>query len=245
MAMKDARRPIIFVSHDIGGLVVKAPLILAHYEERKHSDLLRSARTLSCFLGVLYPHRPLSDNDLEVRLFRLLALRPGSSEPGYSAPLVKSLRKTIIELNEAFIYKQMLTQTILMKVYSEHAETSQSVFREFTCLFGVDGELREPFDRPHLEFPVGTSTNHPLQDTTDSDWLGQTPPTYPILHTGYFVDGSEEIENLIKPTVWNHILYVICASRADLISQECFNTIDKTRDLWQFQFYFDFDSYDA
>ncbi|KAI9766209.1 MAG: hypothetical protein M1839_005011 [Geoglossum umbratile] len=47
-------RPIIFVSHSLGGIVVKKALILAHERSRHYLDLLNSVRGL-VFFGV--PHR--------------------------------------------------------------------------------------------------------------------------------------------------------------------------------------------
>ncbi|MCJ1399212.1 hypothetical protein MMC11_002414 [Xylographa trunciseda] len=52
--IQEKARPIIFVCHSLGGIVVKKALILAHEDVSTHSNILQSVRGL-CFMGV--PHR--------------------------------------------------------------------------------------------------------------------------------------------------------------------------------------------
>lgn len=75
--------------------------------------------------------------------------------------------------------------------------------------------------------------------------LDQVPPTYPLSHPRYLLDGSTELEELMKPETWNHIVHISCETDAKLTSEECFRAIQRMRtNIWQFQFYFSFNSDD-
>lgn len=75
--------------------------------------------------------------------------------------------------------------------------------------------------------------------------LDQTPPTYPMSHARHLLNESAELRKLMEPDTWNHIVHIRCDAGAKLISEECFHALDRMKDTWQFQFYFNFNSHDV
>lgn len=106
-------RPIIFICHSLGGVVVKKALILAHecsFDEDKR-DILASTRAIA-FLGV--PHKG-SDSAWWAN-FAANALKAASMGLSTNTSLVSDLMKDSSVL--ANISKQFVDRTVGMKIYT-------------------------------------------------------------------------------------------------------------------------------
>ncbi|KAJ4244400.1 hypothetical protein NW762_014528 [Fusarium torreyae] len=189
--IRETRRPIWFVSQDIGGLIVKAALVLASRNESKYSDILHCTRSLVFFN---YPHRYVSRGYLEEAISRHLTSLRWRPHPWNLLRATKSLSQTIIEVNDAFIHTQLITQANLVNISPIPEEAT--IFPPFMTSMDLPFEIILRLDRPHslLTTPL-PETAHEFCQLPTVDWLmgdlpdrlhpslrqliNQIPPIYP------------------------------------------------------------------
>jgi hypothetical protein len=116
-------RPIVFVCHSLGGIVVKKALILAHERssDPEYKQILDSTRGIA-FLGV--PHK--GSGAAWWASFAANALKAAGAGTTTNTSLVSDLRRDSITLTD--ISKQFISRTAGLQIYS---------FYETQKLFGV------------------------------------------------------------------------------------------------------------
>ncbi|KAK3688017.1 hypothetical protein B0T22DRAFT_511190 [Podospora appendiculata] len=141
-------RPIVFVSHDIGGVIVKAAIVLASRSPKKFSAILPAIRSL-VFFG--YPHRSNDRLELEAQLTQLLRLGDTPYPPAHITGLARCLAEVIDETNAAFIHTKMLIQAYVTNVFSDGSSIVQPVFNVFTTTLATPFENRVASNVSHQD----------------------------------------------------------------------------------------------
>ncbi|KAF3063043.1 Ankyrin-1 [Trichoderma lentiforme] len=253
--IRNARRPIYFACHDIGGVIVKTALIIASLDESAYADILHCIRGI-IFFG--YPHRSTTIVDLEEQLFWLLSLNNDCNLQGHKMTLVKSLAETISKVNDSFIHTKMLIQARVINVFSTHDDPTKKVFDKFTATLGVPLEYRLPSVKPHLQlFDPEELDSYAEVISPDEDWLEfkevhnaslrkslhQASPIYPAL-SDTPIEYNPELDILSK-TNYNHILHIQCTSDAGNISESVKSYLSEAKSVNGKLYYFRFKSHDA
>ncbi|RDL42485.1 uncharacterized protein BP5553_02464 [Venustampulla echinocandica] len=140
-------RPIVFISHDIGGIIVKEALWIATIERSKYRDIKTCTRFL-IFFGC--PHRCSSPQNMEEIVANLLLSGEKISRVGLSTT-IKELARSIIEINEAFIKSKMPLLATIMSVYSETTDLALQVFNKFVTTLDLPNERQVSVAKPHKE----------------------------------------------------------------------------------------------
>jgi len=96
---EERKRPIIFISHSLGGIVVKKALILAHERLNRFKDLLDSI-CASVFFGV--PHRGSDTANLGTFVANLSKALPGYTNTRFISALKKG-SPILEEISRQFI----------------------------------------------------------------------------------------------------------------------------------------------
>ncbi|QGI80032.1 hypothetical protein CEK25_006761 [Fusarium fujikuroi] len=165
----EARRPIHFFSHDVGGTIVKAALAMASSDQDKYADILYCTRALY-FFG--YPHRYSSVGLLEEAVLRLTAQQQ-QKWSGHTVGYAKSLTETITKVNDAFLGTQMLTQVNFINVVSNrHLHPAQQVFPLCMSIMAIPFERVVKMEKSNCDLILATEDGyHPVNDLPDGDWL--------------------------------------------------------------------------
>ncbi|KAF6226268.1 hypothetical protein HO133_009134 [Letharia lupina] len=142
----DTRRPIVFITHDLGGIVVKTALWIATLENSKYKDIKDWARCL-IFFGC--PHRCSSTRELEDSMARLI-LANKTVCPCDIANTIRELSKSIIEINEAFLTLKTPLIANILNIYSEEQEILSRIFDTFTSTLDLPLERRVACWRSHM-----------------------------------------------------------------------------------------------
>ncbi|TLS24805.1 hypothetical protein PpBr36_08864 [Pyricularia pennisetigena] len=123
-------RPVIFVSHGLGGLIVKAAIIIASRDPTVYGFLLPAVRVLVFFE---FPHMSDSMGFLQVDLRAHMTEALGTTADTKAEFLLgtsRILAETIEEVNGMFVQSKMTVQAHIVDYYSQ-AITSESYFRGF------------------------------------------------------------------------------------------------------------------
>ncbi|KAN0068216.1 Ankyrin repeat-containing domain protein [Elaphomyces granulatus] len=137
------RRPIAFLAHDIGGIIVKDALVAAGLNATKYGDIFDYSRFL-IFYG--YPHRSNGIIDMENRIARFLFRYFEDSKLGNSVTVAstKSLAAAVTEINGLFLEAKFVLRTHVISVYADVNQERidmDSVFDVFCGTLGL------PFER--------------------------------------------------------------------------------------------------
>ncbi|KAI2464185.1 hypothetical protein F4781DRAFT_413906 [Annulohypoxylon bovei var. microspora] len=134
-------RSIMFVAHDIGGVVVKCALTLAGLNSRRYGNIFDSSRVL-LFYGC--PHRAADNLEMEARLSKFVYGHTFPEGPTFP-PLVKSMRhlaEAIMSINALFIDSKHMPQSYILSMYSDDdSSLIDKVFDEFTGTLGLPFEI--------------------------------------------------------------------------------------------------------
>ncbi|KAJ4030761.1 hypothetical protein NW758_012625 [Fusarium oxysporum] len=146
------KRLIYFISHDIGGTIVKdvgdeAALVTASLNKSSWQDVSEMTRVL-IFNGC--PHRQRDTADLETRLASFLYenYSQDSGKPRPSAASISGLTKAIIQANGLFITSHVALRSWIINLHS-HGENSSGGFDAYCATLGI------PLERT-LTAPTGT-----------------------------------------------------------------------------------------
>jgi hypothetical protein len=165
------RRPIYFFSHDIGGTIVKAALSLASKHGTQYSEIFECTRAMY-FFG--YPHRCPDPGKLEDAILRLMA-EEGPRWPGGMLNYARSLKDTVLEVNDSFLQTQILTQANFINVVSTHQDPVQQIFPLSMSTMATPFERVVKMESPHSDLILaGSDGSHPVNDIADSDWLSKS-----------------------------------------------------------------------
>ncbi|KAL9566299.1 hypothetical protein ACKAV7_009658 [Fusarium commune] len=141
------KRLIYFISHDIGGTIVKDALVTASLDRSSWQDISEMTRVL-IFNGC--PHRQRDTADLETRLASFLYenYTQDSGKPRPSAASISGLTKAIIQVNGLFITSHIALRSWIVNLHS-HGENSNGGFDAYCATLGI------PLERT-LTAPTGT-----------------------------------------------------------------------------------------
>ncbi|KAF4961922.1 hypothetical protein FSARC_9963 [Fusarium sarcochroum] len=222
--IRKKRRPIWFVSQDIGGLVVKAALVLASRDESKYADILHCTRSLVFFS---YPHRYVSRGFLEEGVSRHISSLRWRPYIWNLSKATKSLSQTIIDVNDAFTHTQLITQVNLVNI-SPTPEQS-TVFSPFMTCMSIAFETCLRLNRAHHLLVVQPEdTVHEFCKLPNMDWLvgdlpdhlhaslrqliNQVPPIYPYNKSeGNYTLAFPQLDDFLKSGP-EQIVHLRCAS---------------------------------
>ncbi|KAI0474242.1 ankyrin repeat-containing domain protein [Xylaria cf. heliscus] len=193
-------RPLAFISHDIGGVIVKQALLLASKQHEKYKSVLQP---LYALIFVNCPHRAAS----HVSLFDSLVFLVCNTKIPSSGILesVKSLCSAIIVTNDEFADSTILLHTRVASVYSEHSERSQRVFHKNTATIGFTCEIAVPLPGVHATLIVGEDGNgshkalrNTLELSTSSEYDITVWPVSESLHGLRLLDSSSAVQPLCR-----------------------------------------------
>ncbi|OBS20434.1 hypothetical protein FPOA_06804 [Fusarium poae] len=240
--IKEMRRPIYFFSHDIGGTIVKAiqALSLASKHGTQYSEIFECTRAMY-FFG--YPHRCPNPGILEDAILRIMA-QESLGWPGGMLNYARSLRDTILDVNDSFLQTQILTQANFINVVSTHQDPVQQIFPFSMSTMGTPFERVVKMESPHSDLILaGSDGSHPVNDIADLDWLtggltdkqhvafrklvNQASPVFPYRK----IDTSWQHPDLLElPKVnKNYIIHMRCSHGADELSENASFFLDNHR----------------
>ena len=144
MSSAQKERPIIFLAHSLGGIIVKKALIIAHEKSSHYGSLLKNVSGMVLF-GV--PHR-----GSDVAYWANFAANVlNASQLGANANFVHSLQKNskeFLKISQQFIERAADLKLIYSFYELEKLHNILVVDKDSACL-GIKNEI-----------PVGISTNH-------------------------------------------------------------------------------------
>ncbi|KAH6650212.1 ankyrin repeat-containing domain protein [Chaetomium tenue] len=153
-------RPIVFVTHDIGGLIVKAV-------RRRPTTVSGQVITFG------YPHVSARSAtcDLTEEFVLLVNLRSESSPSSRVRRIAASLAETCVEVNSDFIHAGVVVRTRIVSIASQHKDKIKRVFGASTVCFGKSLEHDITSNEPHLDLiKIGTTGPGALKEVINADW---------------------------------------------------------------------------
>ncbi|KAL7937002.1 ankyrin repeat-containing domain protein [Trichoderma chlorosporum] len=139
------KRLIIFVAHDIGGLIVKDALVEAALDTSSWMDIVEMSRIM-VFLSS--PHRSADHFDMEDRLSRFLfgGFDSGVAEIRPSASTISGFAAAAMEINGLFIESKITLRSRAVSVHYEESYSSKmnKAFDAYSATLGVPMEKRIP-----------------------------------------------------------------------------------------------------
>ncbi|KAM0329392.1 hypothetical protein ACHAQA_004699 [Verticillium albo-atrum] len=216
--------PIVFIGHDIGGLIVKKALVLAASNPAKYGSIPWETSTL-IFLTV--PHRVTNHELLEDELLDLISMDPVVPSLVRKA---SQLARNIMKVNAEFQDTNMLVRASVFSVYSRRDPDVPRKIDECHCPFGRFTVVYEiPFEyccsttRSHREMvqkpaegesdwaieikrvinelPYYTNINQTIA-TESKVFLASTPPIYPYQGKDYHDDICSWFEHEEATAEW-------------------------------------------
>ncbi|KAJ3525632.1 hypothetical protein NM208_g11555 [Fusarium decemcellulare] len=259
--VRDKKRPIWILSHDLGGLIVKAAMDLATRHESKYADILHCTRTL-VFCG--YPHRYETRGFLEESISRLLIQLHNRPYRGDITRVVQSLTDATVELNDAFIHTRLLTQVNLVNVVSTYTGPAQKGFvldPWMACMdIPLERQLKRDLENGRLSLQLQDEV-HPLYEFSNNDWLrgnlpdhlgpvsrqllDQASPIYPLMRNER-VESFPELDGLVASPE-DRIIHLRCPSRSisAWVSERARIFLQSAKTTFQPMLYFKFDEHDV
>ncbi|KAK9783756.1 putative ZZ-type domain-containing protein [Seiridium cardinale] len=138
-AKRTTALPIMFVAHDIGGIIVKDALTTAALNPKSFGDIFDFARVL-LFYGC--PHRAKDQLDMEERFSRFFYREDAARLPSTSRS-TSHLAEAVLEINSRFFNSKHFFQSYILSIYSGNSEYDiDNVFDGFTGTMGVPFEVR-------------------------------------------------------------------------------------------------------
>ncbi|ROW06293.1 hypothetical protein VPNG_08111 [Cytospora leucostoma] len=188
------KRSLVFMSHGLGGLLVKAVLILASRLPEKYAYILEETTCL-VFMGYSIGHKPSSVPVLQEQILALLLQDFGKDKymSGRLMSYVHSLTQTVQEVHDNFVHTKMFVRAVIVNGVPQAFDESAAD----ELLQRSDAFKRTPYepgtwslynvkfsDMTHIElgrnyqyWPYGNL------DETDrkvlNDFISQAPPFYP------------------------------------------------------------------
>ncbi|PTB57717.1 hypothetical protein M431DRAFT_479284 [Trichoderma harzianum CBS 226.95] len=139
------KRLIIFVAHDIGGLIVKDALVTAALDTDSWMDIAEMSRIMVFHSS---PHRSVDHFDMEDRLSRFLfgGFDSGVAEIRPSASAISGFAAAVMEINGLFIESKITLRTRAVSVHYQDIYWSKmnKAFDSYSATLGVPMEKRIP-----------------------------------------------------------------------------------------------------
>ncbi|KAF4537180.1 Ankyrin domain protein [Lasiodiplodia theobromae] len=220
-----ALRPIVFISHDIGGAIVKR-----------------------IFFG--YPHRSRSFQELTDALARLVFSSP-EKVSSWSKGVVQThqLAKTIVECNNGFVESKMLLHASILNIFSEKPKVNEQIFDKYMAtinlkdqeLWGILVNNIQWFQKNYLR--TGDGKPDPSLDV----FASCAPPLYPLTKAGYtepaWLTRHPAFAEWEQSAVHSILLVRGPRDESDRLAESVFASTGPLRCDWAV--YFSFDRYDA
>ncbi|KAL2842896.1 ankyrin repeat-containing domain protein [Aspergillus pseudoustus] len=170
----DVKRSILFVAHDIGGLILKDALYLATVHGGEWAQITAYARVL-LFSGC--PHRSIDTLDLKDRLSAFVngAYKPGWLQTRPTLALISGLVEAVTEINGLFVESKVYLRSYMLSVHAH-----ESLPGEICQAFGsFSGALGYPFETLICEngSEGGTAASIRKYLTEQSDYINPPPPS--------------------------------------------------------------------
>ncbi|KAI1654117.1 putative ankyrin repeat protein [Daldinia decipiens] len=113
-------RPVIWICHDLGGMIVKEALSIAINQCVKYGKI-PMLTTAIFFLGT--PHRFQSTDDLEDQLHKLILL-PGPHIRSQVLSKVKNLARQVSMINQGFLATKVLDRAVIFNLFTQNIHDS-------------------------------------------------------------------------------------------------------------------------
>ncbi|KAI0101765.1 ankyrin repeat-containing domain protein [Nemania sp. FL0031] len=262
--LKDARhesaqkRTILFVAHDLGGMIVKDALTVSGLNPALYAEIFDFTRII-VFYGC--PHRSLDDDEMEDKLTRFL-YRPGQPEEPKLHPSGKSTRalaRALIDINQLYMDSKHMFRCYIFSISAETDITIDKVFDHYTGTMGVPFEARftESYkgDGNNIESQIsqlGSLTKVNVESTENERTLLSVASPLSVLksgagpsHTFSWISNNKQYKswyNQRKP----QLLYLCGNSNTQSAAEYVFYDLDNLRreKSGQVVVYFSFDQYD-
>ncbi|KAL7814629.1 ankyrin repeat-containing domain protein [Trichoderma aethiopicum] len=142
---EEKRRLIIFVAHDIGGLIVKDALVAANLDTSSWLDIAEMSRIM-VFHGS--PHRSVDHFDMEDRLSRFLFANydAGTATVRPPASAISGFAAAAMEINGLFAESKVLLRTRAVNIYYTDVIWAKinKAFDSYSATIGIPMEKRIP-----------------------------------------------------------------------------------------------------
>ncbi|KAL6878817.1 ankyrin repeat-containing domain protein [Trichoderma novae-zelandiae] len=255
---EEPRRLIIFVAHDIGGLIVKDALVAANLDTQSWLDIAEMSRIM-VFHGS--PHRSVDHFDMEDRLSRFLfgGFDSGIANVRPSASAVSGFAAAAMEINGLFAESKILLRTRAVSVHYQEGDLPKmnKAFDSYSATIGIPMEKRipEPSDDSavldclkDLVEAVGAPVSAE-QLRYEREILALASPVFP-LQTGQGENATIESSQHIQD--WLHhrgpqMLYLHGTKRVRETAEQLFYTLEEQALKMKncIVLYFSFDRYDV
>ncbi|KAK8085845.1 hypothetical protein PG997_007116 [Apiospora hydei] len=135
----DKDRPIMFVCHDIGGVVVKEALVIAGLDSKSFGDVFDFTRVL-----LLYgcPHSAGGPLDMEDKLVRFIYKPEATVKLPPAAGTVPYLTEAVQEVNDGYLESKHYYQCYVISIHSgSETDAVHTVFDSPTATMGLPFEI--------------------------------------------------------------------------------------------------------
>ncbi|KAL7799020.1 ankyrin repeat-containing domain protein [Trichoderma ceciliae] len=256
------KRLIIFVAHDIGGLIVKDALVTAALDLASWMDIVEMSRIL-VFLGSL--HRSVDHFDMEDRLSRFLfgAFESGVADVRPPASAISGFAAASVEINGLFIESKIPLRSRAVSVHYQEGYSSDinKAFDSYSATLGMPMEKRipEPSHRSDDFSPLTECLQGLLKALSspvsveqlryEREILALASPVYP-LQSGKRDNAIIENSEQVKEWLQHHgpqMLYVHGAKHVRETAEQLFYIMEEhaVKSPTTIVLYFSFDRYDV
>ncbi|KAL7942120.1 ankyrin repeat-containing domain protein [Trichoderma barbatum] len=252
------KRLIIFVAHDIGGLIVKDALVAAALDTTSWMDIVEMSRIM-VFLSS--PHRSVDHFDMEDRLSRFLfgGFDSGIAEIRPSASAISGFAAAAMEINGLFIESKISLRSRALSVHYQEGYSSKmnKAFDSYSATLGMPMEKRLPepsYDSVITECLQGLlkSLSSPVSEEQlryEREILALASPVFP-LQTGK--RDNVTIENYQQVKDWlqhrgPEMLYLHGTKHVRETAEQLFYIMEEhaLKSTTSMVLYFSFDRYDV
>jgi len=158
------KRPIVFIAHSLGGLVVKEALIYSNSRTRDDQPELRSIRLSTC--GILFFGTPHRGSDAGATLVPLI-LNVMSIYTRTDSKLVDSLRPQAEAIQSQLDYYIPISEDFKTVCFYERKETpikigiKKMIVPQLSATLGTRGVIPVGFDSDHINMVKFTGLDDP------------------------------------------------------------------------------------
>lgn len=135
---EEKERPLAFIAHDFGGILLKNALFIAAQNQEKYGDLLRQTYAL---IFIACPHRVYDRNSFMDRIVDWMQDKKTSDSCGLVATADSWCRNTI-HINGLFLECGLLQRARTVSIFSEHPDASERIFPPTVATLGIPTEYR-------------------------------------------------------------------------------------------------------
>jgi ankyrin repeat protein len=242
---REQQKPLIFVSHDVGGAIVKSALIHAARNPNQYEHIFSSVRAL-IFFG--YPHSPVNVTALQEKL--AVAIMMDNEKParwGTITPLTTSLARALVGINHRFCQTKLWLRAHFVNVYSDRPSKFFSMESctmripfEKTVAVNTEHHAMALLDRDQAKvmgefntsdwtaLDLGTDLNeaaHKLWYEASPAYQVSSPNTYLLLNSAL----RSELDSFSTKTT-EGLLHIQCAAESEAVSTAI---RDHLSDQWQ------------